>query len=367
VSTACLLALAAPLAAQLAAQQLPTIPPNRDPNDWEAWFDAGAAIVRDKPAMALAAFEHASRLDPSRAEPIFARYVAFWLTEPWEDWYAWWDGNAHQERRPEVRRADSLYTLSLQRNPFVHRGLEIVLVDRISRGNFSRREDVRGWIAYSAGRFDEAVRLYARYVDRDPAGTLWTRWSLAISRVGANDLPGAATDLQYIIDELTRRDADAKELRYYRSKESLHYMIGLIQVQRRDLAAARAAFGEAIVENAGFAHAQAALALVERAERQMLAALVAFAQAIELAPDDAVLRTQYAQILLDAGRYDAAVTEARRSAALEPLWAAPYYIIGRARERQGRQAESTAAYREFVNRAAAADPQARALRQRLAP
>ena len=99
----------------------------------------------------------------------------------------------------------------------------------------------------------------------------------------------------------------------------------------------------------------------------MPAALAAFAQAIELAPNDGVLRTQYAQALLDAGRYEPAITEATRGAELEPLWAAPYFVIGRAREREGRQAESLASYTEFLRRAPQSDPQARALRQRLPP
>jgi len=354
------------LAMPLSAQQLPQLGPNRDANDWEAWFDAGAEVIRTRPAQALAAFEHASRLDPSRAEPIFARYVAFWLTEPYENWIAWSEGNEQQWRRREVLVADSLYSLSLQRNPFVHRGLEIVLVDRLP-GSWGRRVETRAWIAYSAGRFEESVRLYTQYVDRDPEGTLWARWRLAGSRVGAGDLAGATGDIEFMIATLAKDENRARELRFYRSKEMLHYMVGLLKMQQRDLGAARTAFGEAIVENAGFALGHASLGLIERAERKLPEAVTLYAQAVEIAPNDGVLRTQYAQILLDAGRYDPAVAEARRAIELEPLWAAPHYIVGRARERQGRQAESQAAYSEYVRRATLADPQARTLRQRMSP
>jgi predicted Zn-dependent protease len=94
--------------------------------------------------------------------------------------------------------------------------------------------------------------------------------------------------------------------------------------------------------------------------------LNAFAAAVELAPCDAVMRTQYAQMLLDANRYESAVEEASRATELEPLWAAPHYVIGRARERQGRAEEAQLAYGAYVRLSPAADPQARALRQRRA-
>ncbi len=359
-------ALVISLATGLRAQQMPPLAPGRDQNDWEAYFDAGAAVIRRQPAQALAAFEHASKLDPSRAEPLFARYVAFWLTQPWEDWYAWAEGNAHVENRPEVRRADSLYSLALQRNPFVHRGLEIVLVDRIALGNFSRREDTRAWIAYSAGRFDESVKLYQQWAQGDPEGRLWTWWRLAIARVGAGDLPGATRDLRFMLSVMEKREETARTISFYQSKELIHYMIGLLHVQQRDLAAAREAFGQATVENAGFPYAHAALGLVARTERKMPETLTAFAAAVELAPWDAVMRSQYAQMLFDANRYEAAVEQASRATELEPLWAAPHYIIGRARERQGRTEEAQTAYSRYVQLSTAADPQARALRQRRA-
>jgi tetratricopeptide (TPR) repeat protein len=360
------LPLATALATALGAQQMPPLGAGRDANDWEAYFDAGAAVIRRHPAQALAAFEQASRLDPSRAEPIFARYVAFWLTQPWQDWYAWAEGNAHLENRPDVRRADSLYSLALQRNPFVHRGLEIVLVDRIARGNFSRREDTRAWIAYCAGRFDEAVKLYQQWAEKDPEGRLWTWWRLAIARVGTGDLAGATRDLRFMLSVMEKEEASARQINFYQSRELIHYMVGLLQVQQRDLAAAREAFGQATVENAGFPYAHAAIGLVARTERKMPETLNAFAAAVELAPWDAVMRTQYAQMLLDANRYESAVEEASRATELEPLWAAPHYVIGRARERQGRAEEAQLAYGAYVRLSPAADPQARALRPRRA-
>lgn len=356
--------LALPLSLSAQAVEGAPLAPGADPRDWEAHFDAGVAVIRRQPAASLVSFETASRLDPTRAEPLFARFVAFWMANSMEDFLAWRQGNEIQRRRPDARAADSLYALAVQRNPFVHRGLEILLFDRIP-GRFLKDRDTRAWVAYSTGDFAEAVKLHTRTIERAPQDALWQRYDRALSLVMAADFAGAQADIEAILAELRRREATADELSYYQSKHALLHMVGLLQVQRRDLAAARAAFGEALVENAGFAYAQAALANVSRMERKPRDAVTEFALAIELAPDDAVLRWQHAQALFDANRYDAAVAEATVAAEREPLWAAPYLVIGRARERQRRTEQMTAAYAAYVARAPESDPTARSLRTRI--
>jgi len=348
------------------AQELQGAPLARDADarSWEAHFDAGVAVIRKQPDLALVSFEIASRLDPTRAEPLFARFVAFWMTNSIEDFIAWRQGNEIQRRRPEVRAADSLFALSLQRNPFVHRGLEILLYDRMP-GRFRVDRDTRAWVAYSTGNFVEAVKLHTQTIDRNPKEGLWQRYDRALSLVMANNLQGAQSDIEAIIEELRRQEASAEELSYYRSKHALLHMLGLLQVQRGDLATARATFGDALVENAGFAYAQAAMANVSRMERKHRDAVTEFSLALELAPDDAVLRWQHAQALFDAGRYDASVAEATIATEREPLWAAPYLVIGRARERQRRTEPMTAAYAAYIARAPESDPTARSLRQRV--
>lgn len=359
-----LLALMLLLAPTLAAQDPAALAPGADVKDWSAHFDAGVRVIRTQPTRALASFEMASRLDPSRAEPLLGRYVAFWLSQPHEDFVAWREGNEFQVKRREVRVADSLYGIALDRNPFVHRGLEVILFDRLP-GRFLRDRDTRAWLAYSTGDFAEAIKLNTQAIARAPERALAQRYDRALSRVMVQDLTGARDDIVAIIEELRRREAAASELTYYQSKHALLFMVGLIEAQRRDFAAARAAFGEAVLENAGFAYAQAGIANVSRVERKPRDAVTEFALAIELAPDDAVLRWQYAQALFDAGRYDQAVAEATRAAEREPLWAAPHLVIGRSRERQGRTTQSRAAYQEYIQRATDADPSARQLRQRL--
>jgi tetratricopeptide (TPR) repeat protein len=348
----------------MGAQTQVELKPGADRQHWESWFEAGVDLLRRRPALALDAFRQASRLDPSRAEPLYGQYVAYWMNENYEEYLVYLEGNRAIRRKPEVQRADSLRILALHRNPFVHTGINIVLIDRMP-GSWGRRADTRAWIHYAGGRFAESVRAYEEWVARDKEQKRWAVWALAISRVGSGDLSGAVSDFRWIVDLMNREQESAEEVYYYESKELLLYSIGLIEWQRRDLAAARAAFGEATVENAGFALAHAAIGMVERAERKFPAAIAAYAQAVELAPADAVLRAQYAQVLLDAGRYELAVAEAQLAAEREPMWATPLHIIARSRERQGRVTQANDAYLLYLSKAPRNDPQARAIRQRL--
>ncbi|MEX2181537.1 MAG: hypothetical protein WD771_05805 [Gemmatimonadaceae bacterium] len=207
--TARIAALAAIVTTGAAAQSELVLPRDADPNDWEAYFDLGVSHVRSKPALAEAAFMMASSLDPSRAEPIFARYVTFWLRTPMEDYLAYLDGNEAMWRRPHVQMADSLLSLSLRRNPFVHRGLELLMFDRFP-GRYRTDPATRAWIEYSAGKFQEAIRIQTPAIDRNPRGTIWLRYDRALSRVADRDLAGALTDLQFILDELRRQEEVAR-------------------------------------------------------------------------------------------------------------------------------------------------------------
>ncbi|MBX3173780.1 MAG: tetratricopeptide repeat protein [Gemmatimonadaceae bacterium] len=350
---------------QVAAQQLARLARGADEKDWEAHFDAGVAVLRTKPLDALASFEMAAQLDPTRAEPLFGQYVAFWIAQPREDYLAWRDGNEEQRKRKDVIRADSVRDVAMLRNPFVHRGLEVVMFDMMP-GRFSTNRDTQAWLAYSTGNFARAEQVLTRTINRDPQRYLTQRYERALNRVMQQNLDGAREDLVAIVEELRRRESSAAELDYYLSKHVFLYMIGLIDVQRRDFAAARLNFAEAMLENAGFAYAQAAVANVSRVERKSRDAATEFATAIELAPTDPVLRWQYSQALFDAGRYDQAVAEATRAAEQVPQWAAPHLVVGMARERQGRNTQAQQAYETFVGLAPQADPTAQRIRQRLA-
>lgn len=340
----------------------PPLPPGADPLDWEAYFDRGAKLFREAPAEAGAHFYWASRLDPSRAEPYFARWANFLFRAKNEDIYAWLRNEEAILRRPDWVTADSLRRLALMRNPFVHRGLEMVAYDRLP-GDFLEGRDTRAWIAYAEGKLPQAVATFTRTIESRGTKALWTRYDRALAAVAAGDMALALTDLRTLVDELRKRDE--KEMAAYASKHHLLYMVGLIHNQLNARPQAREAFGEAIVEDASFAYGHAGLAALSRASRQHGQAATEYAQAVELAPGDGHLRYLYAQTLFDLQRYEAAAAELARVIALEPHWAAPHFLLGRVRERQGREAEAYPHYERYVAMASPKDPQAKNMKFRL--
>lgn len=356
------IAVAAAAQQPSAAPMRPPLPEGLDPNDWESHFDVGARLFRSAPAEAGAHFYWASRLDPSRAEPYFARWANFLFRARNDDIFAWLRGDAAVLRKPEWASADSLRTLALMRNPFVHRALEIVAYDRLP-GDFLESRDTRAWIAYAEGKLPQAVAVFTRTIESRGDKALWTRYDRAIAAVAAGNMQLALTDLRTLVDALRQRDE--REIGTYASKHHLLYMIGLLHNQMNARPQAREAFGEAIVEDASFAYGHAGLAAMSRAARQHAQAATEYAQAIELAPGDGQLRLLHAQTLFDLQRYEGAAGEATKAAELEPHWAAPHFLLGRIRERQGRDAEAIPHYQRFVALASRKDPQAGSIRMKL--
>lgn len=365
VPTSTLSAQAPPAAGPLpaGAPMRPALGAGADVNDWEAYFDRGAKIFRDSPAEAGAYFYWASRLDPSRAEPYFARWANFLFRAKNEDIYAYLRGDEALWRRADFIGADSLRTRAIMRNPFVHRGLESLVYDRLP-GNFAESRDTRAWIAYTEGKFSQAVAMHTRTIDRGGAKAAWSRYDRALAAVAGGDMALALTDLRALVEELRRRD-EAELVGFYASKHHLLYMTALVHNQLGDRVAARAAMGESTVENAAFAYGWAGLAGLSRAARQHAQAVSEYETALELEPNDGYLHFLHAAALFDLQRYEAAATAAAKATELEPYYAAPHFLLGRSRERQGRESEAYPHFERFVALAPAKDPQAKSMKYRL--
>ncbi len=360
----CLLVLLAPAAIGAQADPpRPGLPAGSDGNDWELYFDRGVLLFQKSPMDAAPYFHWASRIDPSRAEPYFARWANYLFRADNEEVYDYIRGEESLWRKPAFLAADSLRVRAFMRNPFVHRALEVLVYDRLP-GEFSASRDTRAWLAYTEGKFSQALGLAARSVERGGPRALGSRYDRALIAVAAGEMTLALTDLRTLVDELRKLD-EKQMVRFYASKEQLLYMIGLLHNQLGDRVAARAAFGEALVEDAAFAYGYAGLAAMSRVGRQHAQAATEYAQAIELAPDDGHLRLLQAQTLFDLQRYEPAAIELERAIALEPWYAAPQYLMGRVRERQGREADAIRHYERFVALASQKDPIAKNMRFRL--
>lgn len=340
----------------------PQLPRGADDRHWEPYFDHGVQRFKRSPIAAEEAFYWASRIDPTRAEPLFGRYAAFFAHTRDRDVAGYFRDDAEVWSRPEVRAADSTRMLALVRNPFVHRGLEILIFDRMP-GNFAVDRETRAWIAYSNGDFAKAVTFYSDAIARGGAGARWRRFDRALAYAAMDDAANALADLRAVLAALRAEEQDPPST-FYRSKHFVLYMIGYLQMATRDLAGARATFEEAVVEDASFAYAHAGLATIARLQREPGRAVDALGLAVELAPGDPVLRQERGELLLSLQRLPEAAADFTRAAELEPFWPAPVLGLARVREREGQGDAATTLYRRFVGMAPADDAQAAALRQR---
>jgi tetratricopeptide (TPR) repeat protein len=326
----------------------PSLPRGADPNDWEAYFEEGERRFTERANRSVAAFYWASRLDPTRAEPLFARLAAFFGRDQ-GSWTAYLNDDPRVLRRPEVIRNDSLLSRAFDRNPFVHRGLEVALYTMLGR-RLRRDAATPAFIDYAEGDFQRAADLFGRVVRSNPERNVRLRHWRALSLLGAGDLDGAAAEIEELLSEL-RRNEEERVAPYYESKSMYEHALGMLEEARGRPAAARRAFEQALVEDFASVPARAALARMALRERRAAEAVRHLAEAVEIAPHDGVMHFEHAVALAAAGRGEEAREALRRAIDLEPHWAAPYLQLGTMLDGAGDVAGAAAAYRMYLDRA----------------
>ena len=340
-------AVACPVRAQAPAR--PKLESGADTNDWQAYYAKGASIIRQGPAFAEPYFHWASRLEPSRPEPLFAAWVTYWMrhTKLLEQLYL---GRGRIADSPDALRADSLRLAALLRSPFVNQSLELLIYEQMG-GYWSSDPVTRAWIRYFNGDYVKAADILGSAIAGEPSKRLLLRYDRALVLVAAGRLDSATTELRALLDEWRERD-QARLQRVYESKELFEYGLGLLLAARNDPVAAREAFGRALAENLAFASPHQALGRLSMVARDTAGAVLEHGQAVELRPDDAVYRQQFGEALLLAGRAAEATAQFRRAIAIEPLYADPYYGVAAALDVSGDLPAAAAAYRVFLLRAA---------------
>jgi tetratricopeptide (TPR) repeat protein len=327
----------------------PRLAQSADTNDWTVYFDYGAAILRRQPNRADSAFYWASRLDPSRAEPLFARWVAFWLKDlrRFQDFL---EESPRVLHSAVVLQADSFYLRALERNPFVPQNLRILPYDELP-GRWREDLNTQAWLAYAEGNYQRAVDRFARLLALNPDKHVYTHFHRALAFVPLRLYDSAGAEMSALITTLRRQDTTGTTSAVYESKELVEYGIGLLAMVRRDNAGARAAFERALQENLAFVPAHAMLGDLALARRDAVAAASEYAQAVDLAPTDGWMRHRYGTALLNIGRPADAVAQFLRAIELEPSYADPYLGLGRALETVGDGSGAVRALDEYVRRA----------------
>lgn len=348
----------APLAAQNAvmekAPKRPRLDDARaDTNDWTSYYRFGAQHIRTWPDRAAAAFYWASRLAPDRAEPLYARWAATWISRR---------GmlvqymNGALANSPEARAVDSLQTAALIRDPFVHQGLQRSLEGAMNDRRYGTGQwgwedsrETQAWLAYTEGKFERAAGRFAEAIRQQP-----TRTELHVYRArafhGAGKYDSAASELSTALDEM-RRHERTRLVYWYESKAMFEYSLGVLHAIRKDYPAAKAAYGRAIAEEITFHIAHAAIGGLALVQGDTAQAIAAFEDAVAANPADAVIRHDLGVLLLSAGRPADALYHFRAVVTLAPEWAAAHYNYAAALDGVGRGAEAVEQYAEFVARA----------------
>jgi tetratricopeptide (TPR) repeat protein len=398
-----LLALLGALPAQAGAQEQeparPSLSQGADTNSATAYYQFGLERVQaSRPGTAADAFYWASRLAPDWADPLYARWVALILADPYR-LVALMDGVPSVVASPQVRRLDSLELRALQLDPLVYEDLdrEIVMayLTETTMAELRRsyrasdvelaRQDVkdavdlylrspagarwRAWLAYAERRLSDALRYYAEALAKAPEEDHDSRSWMHTQRGRAFFLSGhldsARVELGLAIDELRHRDESVTS-RVYESKALLEYCLGIVLEGAGDVAGAREAYGRALVEDLAFSPAHVRLGRLLAASGDTAGARKELEQAVELAPDAPVPRLTLANRYFGSGDDRTALATLEPLLQSEPYWVEPYLLRGLVLQRLGDREGAATQYAKFLALSEATDDRRAAVTQRLA-
>lgn len=332
----------------------PRLEAGADSNSAAAYYYHGLARLRTNPIEATTAFYWASRLDPSWAEALYARRIAFHMSDL-QRFSRYVDGARYVIESKEVRQADSLLLKAMLRNPFLYRALDKVLIEELIRDQngaptlmMSSDPEFAGWIAYANGRFDRAIEKYGQALRKKPdAYDLHEARAQAFYMAARFD--SAVTEMGRAIDALRKKDE--KGITYiYESKAMYEYMSALALLHAEKVDAARDALGRALAEDLSFYIAHVRLGALALATGDSAAAAAEYGLAVELNGDDASLRYEYALLLGNLGRYDEALTHLTKATEIEPYYAPPWLALAAIYDGSGFAEQATANYTAYLAR-----------------
>ena len=386
----------ASIAPRAVAQNLPKRPqldPGADTNSAEAYYGFGMRIVRTDPRHAGDAFVWAAQLNPTWAQPVYARRIALLLAadDPFVTSYLEGDRGVHRSKRGAF--IDSLELRARMLEPFLMRDLDEELLRRYILAEFQMslhgpdRVDgsvtsefnfylesywktaappyLRAVLAQSERRFPEALKYYRQALseNKQEAAEIHLARGQIFFLIGNDD--SARVEMQLGLDTL--RGRDARDFVYlYESKGVLEHSIGLTYERQGLTDQAREAYGRALQEDLSYYPAHVHLGVLAMTDGDTTTAMNEMDLAAQIRDDDPWVHTAYASMLAQLGHVDDADKHLRRVVALAPFYAAPYYALGRLAELAHKPADATQQYHAFLAHAAVQDSRVADARTRLA-
>jgi tetratricopeptide (TPR) repeat protein len=373
------LAAASPLAAQKKGgiPKRPKLQATTDTNDAAAYHRLGHQLLDRDPRLAADAFYWAVRLNPNSADAFYGLRTALHLSDLWR-FKRYMDDDRKTIESREVQQIDSLLSRALMLNPFLYRRFDQLLMrgyihqsvnsssmgsDRPSPAELDHwisiwmrqaGTETRGWVAYSEGRFGDALSLYASAMKGTKSkARLRTERGRIFFMMGNAD--SAVAEFRLALEELRKKDS--KELvRMYDSKAVLEHSIAKIYEARGNTAAAREAYGRALEEDLAFYPAHFELATLALQTGDTTTGLSELDLAVQTSNNDAVVRLVYAYVLSATKRYGDAEAQLTKAIELEPHFANLYHVLGQVYEAQKRSSAAVAQYETYLQRASIGHP-----------
>ena len=356
-----------PILADSSARALPRprLASGLDTNDARAYYTLGDDLLYRGRWLDSAdlAFYWAARLDPTWADPLYARAAVVVRAFRRDVLRRQWRGAVQLAPR-QRQLIDSLTRLALARDPFISTRFDPIMGNAPGIGPHEDDAVRLGLTYYHAQLFPAAIEWLGKAIALQP-GAVELRIYRAHAFYYLQRYDSTVADLQVALDTLRRRET-GQLVPIYLSKEMFEYAIGMAEVQRQDYAAGRAAFARALVENLGFYMAHARLAGVAFGQHDTATAVAELDFAVEVAPREPTLRFYDGYALLGVRRYDEADAQFATALELDPDYAAPYFERARVEEARGHRAAAARWYRAFLAHAALVAPDRAAARRRIA-
>lgn len=358
-------ALSLPAAAQQKVPRRPKLAQGADTNSWHSYYQLGLTSLQKRPQLAGDAFYWASRLNPIAPEPQFAQWVAYWKARPDRFFDYWFMGKKFVVEAKETKQIDSLRYNAMLKNPMMFQGLWMRIFDDYDGIQTSLDPATQGFLAYGRGDHRRAVDRFATAL-KENRKSQSLRYDRALAFAQLTEYDSATAELQKLLEDKAKKD-EKDLVRFYESKAMYEYSIGMLQLAKGDVEAAKAAYGRALTEDLSFAMAHYQLAELALATGDSATALQELDQAVQLDSSYVGSRFVYGLALLVQGRTADAERHLRKAIELEPHFSAAYFPLAYILEFDGKNAEAAAMYEAFALRAPQLDGErAAAARKRAA-
>jgi len=306
-------------------------------------------------AVVDSALVRAARLDPVSGRPSYLLAIATLLPAVRKSRGFFHSNNFwHHLSARDNQRFDSLLVESFLREPFIDIMLDPVLApEELAPPERYRETEDRAYVAYQAGQYEVALRLWSELLERSPE-RIDLRWHRAHVLYWQQQYDLVVAILNEVLARLGP-SSDSVEVRVLPATDIVHYAIGIAYERAGQPDSAAEFYRRTLLDNLGMymAHMRLSAILLDRGDT--LNAVREISVAADIAPAEPLVLTQYGAVLVRVGRPADAIEPLTTVKHINPGYATPYLVLGIAYSDLHRNPEALAAFERFLEHAAQLD------------